>query len=292
MSSYNFDTPMMKQYMKIKKEYPECLLFFRLGDFYEMFLDDAKTGAEVLDITLTSRSRGRDGRIPMAGVPYHAVDSYLSKLVRNGYKVAICEQVSEPDGKSLVDREVVRIVTPGTVLEESNLERKENNYIVSLSFAGGILAVAAADLSTGDFQTTQLKVESLDSVLINELARFNPVECILSDACYNDAGLLKILNSHGDLNIYPFSDWEIFADAGAAHLKRHFGVKTLAGFSLDGKVRSQEVASALLGYLKRTQKDKVGHIKKISYYHLGDHVVLDRPTITNLELLRTIRDGE
>lgn len=292
MSAYNFDTPMMKQYLKIKKQHPDCLLFFRLGDFYEMFLDDAKTGAEALDITLTSRSRGRDGRIPMAGVPYHAVDSYLSKLVKAGHKVAICEQVSEPDGKSLVEREVVRIVTPGTVLEESNLERKENNYIVSLSYSGGILAIAAADLSTGDFQTTQLKSDSLSNVLGNELARFNPVECVLSNECYNDSGLLKILNSHRNLNIYPFSDWELFADAGGTHLKRHFGVKTLAGFSLDGKTRAQAVTSALLGYLKRTQQDRIGHINKISYYHPGGHVVLDRSTITNLELFRTIREGE
>ncbi|MBT6401194.1 DNA mismatch repair protein MutS [candidate division WWE3 bacterium] len=292
MTSNSFDTPMMKQYLEIKKQHPDCILFFRLGDFYEMFLDDAKLGADVLDITLTSRSRGRDGRIPMAGVPYHAVESYLAKMVRNGHKVAICEQVSEPNGKDLVKREVVRIVTPGTVLAETSLEKKENNYILSVNYIKDRLAVAAADISTGDFRTTQFKTKNIEAVLLNELARFRPVECILSDELYNDKDLLKILNSTQDINIYPFSDWEIFYDAGGTHLKRHFDVKTLAGFSLDGKPHAQAVSSALLGYLKRTQKDRVGHLKNISYYSPEGHVVLDRSTITNLELFRTIREGK
>src|SRR3990172_1635480 len=124
-----FTTPMMKQYIKIKKEYSDCLLFFRLGDFYELFMEDAEIGTQVLDITLTARPNGKSGKIPMAGVPYHAVDSYLAKLVKAGYKVAICEQVSEPNKYGIVEREVVRIVTPGTILDEKALNRKENNYI-------------------------------------------------------------------------------------------------------------------------------------------------------------------
>src|SRR6266498_3985205 len=133
-----FTTPMMKQYQDIKSQYPDCLLLFRLGDFYELFLEDAHIGAQVLDITLTARPEGKDGRVPMAGVPYHALDSYLSKLVKAGYKVAICEQVSEPNKYGSVDREVVRIVTPGTVLDEKSLERKENNYIMSLALDGSV----------------------------------------------------------------------------------------------------------------------------------------------------------
>ncbi len=129
----DFNTPMMRQYMEIKERYKDCLLFFRMGDFYELFLEDAHIGAEVLDIALTSRAKGRDGRVPMAGVPFHAVDSYLSKLVKAGYKVAICEQLSEPNSGGIVDRDVIRIVTPGTVLDEKALSQKEHNYIISLS---------------------------------------------------------------------------------------------------------------------------------------------------------------
>ena len=156
-----FSTPMMRQYLAIKKQYPDCLLFFRLGDFYELFMDDAKVGSKTLGITLTSRDKVKDGRIPMAGVPYHAGDSYLAKLVKAGYKVAICEQTSVPNGTGIVDREVVRIVTPGTVLDEKNLEQKENNYLVSISYFGNDLGIAFADISTGDLQATQIWTENM-----------------------------------------------------------------------------------------------------------------------------------
>src|SRR5258708_15464489 len=138
----DFSTPMMQQYLQIKKNHQDCLLWFRLGDFYEMFLDDAHIGSEVLGLTLTSRSRGKDGRIPMAGIPYHAADTYWAKLIRAGYKVAICEQITEPDGRNLVEREVIRMVTPGTLLDEKNLERKENNYVMSLVVEDHIVGVA------------------------------------------------------------------------------------------------------------------------------------------------------
>src|SRR3990167_3496714 len=140
-----FTTPMMKQYVDIKKQYKDCLLFFRMGDFYELFLEDAFIGAKVLNITLTSRPKGKDGRIPMAGVPYHAIDAYLTKLVKAGYKVAICEQVSLPNKYGIVDREVVRIVTPGTVLDEAALEKKENNFIISLLFDQNFISITSAD---------------------------------------------------------------------------------------------------------------------------------------------------
>ena len=154
-----FSTPMMRQYQAIKKEHADCLLFFRLGDFYELFLDDAKTGAKILDITLTRRPRGKDGDIPMAGVPYHSADSYIAKLVKAGQKVAICEQVSEPDSKGIVEREVMRIITPGTILDEKSLEEKEYNYTMSLSLKDNRLGLAIADISTGDFQVTELLLE-------------------------------------------------------------------------------------------------------------------------------------
>ena len=140
---------MMKQYLDIKKKYQDCLLLYRMGDFYELFLEDAHIGAKVLGITLTSRSKGRDGRIPMAGVPYHAVDTYLAKLINAGYKVAICEQLSEPNTKGLVERDVIRVVTPGTVLDEKALEKKENNYLLSIALSKTHVAIALCDISTG-----------------------------------------------------------------------------------------------------------------------------------------------
>src|SRR5438270_7194009 len=150
-----FSTPMMKQYLAIKKQYQDCLLFYRMGDFYELFLEDAHIGAKVLNITLTGKPNGKSGRIPMAGVPYHAVDAYLTKLVKAGYKVAICEQVSLPTKYGLVDREVVRVVTPGTMLDEKALDHKKNNYIVSITIEDTNLGIAIADVSTGYFATAE-----------------------------------------------------------------------------------------------------------------------------------------
>ena len=282
---------MMKQYMDIKAQYPDCLLFFRLGDFYELFMDDAKIGAEVLDITLTARDRGRDGKIPMAGVPFHAVDSYLSKLVKAGYKVAICEQVTEPDGSGLVEREVVRIVTPGTVLDEGSLEKKENNYLITLTFDDYNFALAAADVSTGFFQAFQVERGDLEQHLVNELTRLNPSECILSLHLYNQPKILKILKTVKNLNIFLFQEWVEHAQNAEENLKKHFGVVTLEGFGIGDKPLAQKAAAALLGYLKHTQKDKVDHIKDLSNFSSNDYLELDRSTIVNLELFSTIREG-
>lgn len=285
-----FTTPMMKQYAKLKQEHGDCLLLFRLGDFYELFLDDAKIAAEVLDIALTSRDRGSDGRIPMAGVPYHALDSYLYKLVKAGYRVAIGEQVSEPDGKGIVDREVVRIVTPGTILDEKALERKENNYVVALHMTPKFLGIAVADISTADFQVSQFKLGNLEKILGNALSRYNPVECILSDSLYNTPRVLKILRTLGNLNIFPFDEWNFHADSAKKTLKDHFGVSNLSGFGLEDKPHAQKAAAGLLGYLDQTQKGKIKHINKVKTFTEADYLVLDRSTIFNLELLSTIRE--
>ena len=284
----------MKQYLEIKEQYKDCLLFFRLGDFYELFLDDAKTGAAVLDITLTSRDRGRDGRIPMAGVPYHAIDSYLAKLVKAGYKVAICEQVSEP-GKELVEREVVRVVTPGTILDEKALDRKENNYLVALEKKGNLLGIAFADISTGSFSTKQIEIpgpELLEQTLVNELSQIRPSECILSDHLYNEPQLLKALRKYKNLNIFRFDDWGTYSDNADKHLKAHFKVRALDGLGLGNKPYAVKAASVLLGYLKHTQKDRVGHIREVGLSKTEKDMELDRSTIVNLELFQTLRDGE
>lgn len=288
-----FSTPMMRQYDEIKKQYNDCLLFFRLGDFYELFLEDAHIGADVLDIVLTKRPRGKDGHIPMAGVPYHAADGYITKLVKAGHKVAICEQVSEPDSKGIVERDVVRIVTPGTILDEKSLERSEHNYTMSLSPAPGKIGIAVADISTGDFQTTEISyTDSFEQTLTGELSRFPISECVLSVATYADAKLLKLLTAERNVNTYSFAEWDDFAGSAAKILKNHFNVSTLEGFGLEEASEATKAAAALLGYLEHTQKDKVGHLKTLHTYLPKEYVRLDRNTITNLELFTTIREHE
>ncbi len=285
-------TPMMHQYFDIKKQYPDCLLFYRMGDFYELFLDDAHVGARVLNITLTGKSNGKNGRIPMAGVPYHAVDAYITKLVRAGYKVAICEQLSPPNKKGLVKRDVVRIVTPGTVLDEKSLEKKDNNYIISLIISSHSIGLAVADISTGYFSTTEIETTNTEQTIKDELARIHPAECILSEELYNDPELLHILKTERNINIFPFSAWDTYAMDAENVLKKHFGVATLAGFGIEKNEFGLQTAAALLGYLQQTQKGPVNHIKKIIPTHSNQYLLLDRSTMINLELFSTIREHD
>lgn len=288
-----FATPMMRQYHKIKDKYKDCLLFYRMGDFYELFMEDAHIGSQVLNITLTGKAGGKDGRIPMAGVPYHAVDNYIAKLVRAGYKVAICEQLSPPNKKGIVERDVVRVVTPGTLLDENILERKENNYIISLLTKENTLAFSVADLSTGYFATQEIDAgEEIEKILLDEIARFNPTECILPNHLYNDPALLKVLNSQKGLNIFPYEAFDTFESDGNLFLKKHFGLATLAGFGITDKTLAVQTAAALLSYLKETQKDDLSHIKKLSLLSTDEGLVLDRSTMINLELFSTIREHD
>ncbi|MBX4197969.1 DNA mismatch repair protein MutS [Candidatus Parcubacteria bacterium] len=288
-----FSTPMMRQYAAIKQEYADCLLFFRLGDFYELFLEDALIGAKVLDIVLTRRPRGKDGDVPMAGVPFHAADAYIAKLVKAGHKVAICEQTSEPNGRSLVEREVVRIVTPGTILDEKSLSSKEHNYTMSLAIAENIIGIAVADISTGDFETQEYEyTDNLAHIIANEYARFRPAECIVNFAVYNNPTLLKLLKLERNINIYCFETWDESAEQAERLLKRHFEVKSLRGFGLHDKEHALRASGALLAYLANTQKNNIGHIKKITSVASDNHVGLDASTIANLELFETIREGE
>ncbi len=287
-----FSTPMMQQYMEIKKQYKDCLLLFRLGDFYELFLDDAKVGAKTLSITLTKRPRGKDGDIPMAGVPFHSADSYIAKLVEVGYKVAICEQVSEPDNKGIVEREVVRIVTPGTILDEKSLIQKKHNYVMSLTFVHESMGLAVADLSTGDFQTTEflLKNKKLEEILDTELIRFEPSECILHPQNYHNHNLIKALKTQKKLNIYCLHEWDDYVVDAEKKLKKHFNIKSLRTFNIHKKQKAIKASAVLLQYLQHTQLGKVQHIQSIKTYSPDNCVVLDRTTITNLELFKTLQD--
>jgi len=286
---HEFSTPMMRQYHEIKKQYPGCLLFYRMGDFYELFLEDAHIGAQILNITLTGKAGGKDGRIPMAGIPYHAVDSYLAKLVKAGYKVAICEQLSPPNKKGLVERGVIRVVTPGTMLDENALEKKENNYLVSVLVKGEVAALAVADLSTGYFAVSE-KSGEYEPWLLDELARLSASECILSDELYNDPEFLKLLKNQEGMNIYCLPQWDDYAKNAEKLLKHHFGVKTLASFGIENKSLSLQTAATLIGYLQETQQTTVQHIKKIVAYESDKTMVLDKSTMLNLELFTTIRE--
>lgn len=315
-SERDFNTPMMQQYMSIKKQYPDCLLFFRLGDFYELFLEDAVVGAKALDIVLTRRPRGKDGDIPMAGVPFHAADAYIAKLVKLGFKIAICEQVSEP-GKGIVEREVMRIVTPGTILDEKNLNAKEHNYTMSISFSSisplvsdhkennkkskkdkgekRKIGIAFADVSTGDFQATEYSYTDeaeLPQILLNEYARFNPAECIVSKEVYDNPILLRAISNERSISVSCFVEWDHFAKKAEELLKKQFKVKTLRSFGLSLESEALKSAGTLFGYLSLTQKDKVAHITKIRTYAPDQFVLLDASTISNLELFRTLRDGD
>lgn len=303
-TEYDFSTPMMKQYLEVKKQYDDCILFFRMGDFYEMFLEDAKIGAKVLDITLTSRTKSKDGkRIPMAGIPYHAVDSYLNKMVKAGYKVAICEQLTPPNKMGIVKRDVIRIVTPGTVLDENALDSKRNNYIVTVSFKEtknsktgattlSAIGLALSDISTGLFQTAEFVGEQAEQTLLDELCRLNPAECVLSEEDYNNPERLRLLKTVGEMNLFPYVDWSRFANRAEGFLKDHFKIASLGVFDMEKMHDAQQASAALLGYLLETQKGQVGHIQKIALYTSDDTMQLDRSTIANLELFNTIREGE
>lgn len=288
----SFTTPMMKQYEVIKKQYQDCLLLYRMGDFYELFLEDAHIGAAVLDITLTSRAKGKDGRIPMAGVPYHAVDSYLAKLVKAGYKVAICEQMTAPNKKGIIERQVVRVVTPGTILDEKALEKKENNFIISLVIKTHVLAIAISDISTGLFQVNEVQYTNLEQTLRDELGRIHPTECILSDETYNTPELLKLLRLEHELNITCFKNWDIYASKASTHLKHHFHLQTTESFGFSDTSVAMVAAAVLLGFLQETQKGKIEHIKTITRVHENEHLLMDKSTILNLELFTTIREHD
>lgn len=287
-----FTTPMMKQYEVIKKDYKDCLLFYRMGDFYELFLEDAHIGSKVLDITLTSRAKGKDGRIPMAGVPFHAVDPYLNKLVKAGYKVAICEQISEPNKKGIIEREVVRVVTPGTILDEKALNRNENNFITSLVIEKDSIAIAACDISTGYFVVLERDGKYLEQTIKDEFSTLQPAECILQEKDYLNTTLLKILKHERSLNITHFKEWDIYTDQAEKMLVNHFHVSSLLSFGIQKHAKTIIAAAALLGYLMETQKDQVHHITSIQTVEKDDHLILDKSTVQNLELFSTLREQD
>jgi DNA mismatch repair protein MutS len=272
-------TPLRKQYLRVKQKYPGAIVFFRLGDFYETFDEDAKVASRELDVVLTSREMGKGQRVPMAGIPHHALDNYLAKLINRGHKVAICEQLTPP-GKGLVERDVIRVVTPGTVVEPSLLASKSNNYLASLVIAGEEAGIAYVDITTSEFATTQLPVERV----MPELARLQPSEVLIPEDADDYAHLPFTITRLDD---YWF-DLEIAGEA----LLQHFAVTSLEGYGCARLPLGIRAAGALIHYVKETQKETLPQLSKLSTYSTASFMTLDGQTIRNLELFQGGRWGE
>ena len=283
-------SPMMAQYMETKKQYQDCILFYRLGDFYEMFFDDALTASRELEITLTGKECGLEERAPMCGVPYHAVDSYLSRLVQKGYKVAIAEQMEDPkQAKGLVKREVIRVVTPGTITSSQALDETKNNYLMAIVYLGDKMGVSVADITTGDFLVTEVGSERS---LFDEINKFSPAEII-----YNDAFAMSGISLDEMKDRYHFAvfavDSHYFQDESCRKvLKEHFKVNGLEGLGLGDYDSGVIAAGAVLQYLYETQKTTMDHLTSIVPYSTGNYMVLDSSTRRNLELLETMREKQ
>jgi DNA mismatch repair protein MutS len=277
-------TPVRKQYLEIKQDYPEAILFFRLGDFYETFDEDAELVSRELDIVLTSRNIAKGQRIPMAGIPHHAADNYLSRLIERGYHVAICEQIGEEPVKGLFPREVVRVITPGTLIENELLPGDENNYLMGFVLDGGSIGVAYADVSTGEFAATQVDGADPFSVLLQEIERIQPAEILIPESFEAD--------SFWEGNNTRVPDWRFELYRAIEVLQDRFRVATLDGFGIAGQDGATRAAGMIIDYLLHTQSTALNLLTGITYYSHSDYMHLDGSTRRNLEIMRTIRRGE
>ena len=283
-------TPMMQQYLKTKEQYPDCILFYRLGDFYEMFFEDAKTASRELEITLTGKNCGLEERAPMCGVPYHAVDGYLNKLVSKGYKVAICEQVEDPKQvKGIVKREVTRIVTPGTNLSAVQEDDKRNNYLMCIAYFAGRIGISVADVSTGDYFLTEV---DQNRKLLDELIKYSPREIICNDAFFVSGVDIDDLRGRLGISIYALEPYFFDEENCRKCLTGHFQTKTLSGLGIEDFPSGIIGAGALLQYLYETQKISLSHFTHLYPYLTSSYMLLDSSTRRNLELCETLREKQ
>ncbi|MDO4523209.1 MAG: DNA mismatch repair protein MutS [Eubacteriales bacterium] len=281
---------MMAQYLETKKDYPDCILFYRLGDFYEMFFDDALTASRELEITLTGKNCGMEDRAPMCGVPFHSVDGYLNRLVGKGYKVAICEQMEDPKlAKGIVKREVVRIITPGTNLDTMALDETKNNYLMCIVYLGDKYGVSIADISTGAYFVTE--VDS-DRKLLDEVARYAPSEIICNQAFYVSGIDIDDFKNRLGIMIYSLDSWYFDDDLCKRSLMEHFKVTSLAGLGLEDFNCGVIASGALMQYLVETQKTSISNLTKLTPYLTGKFMLLDSSTRRNLELCETLREKQ
>ena len=306
-------TPLMRQYAAIKKEHPNALVFFRLGDFYELFFDDAVVAAKELQITLTSRNKEKGIAIPMCGVPYHSAEGYIAKLIRRGFKVAICEQMEDPRlAKKIVRREVTRVVTPGTAAD-STLGSEENNFLAAVASLGDRVGFAALDLSTGEFRATEFGGETAGHRIQEELEQLRPKELLYASSAplfdvANDPKRTSSLDSQsssqGGMDSRarlaprdsgyaetPLEDWIFARDHAVPLLENHFGVLSLEGFGLAGKPAAASAAGAILYYIRSTQRGTLDHVDRIGFYERQRCLVLDAVTVRNLELIEPLFAG-
>ncbi len=283
-------TPMMQHYLQTKEQYPGCILFYRLGDFYEMFFEDAITVSRELEITLTGKSCGLTERAPMCGVPYHAVDTYLNKLIERGYKVAICEQVEDPKlAKGMVKREVTRIVTPGTNLNIQSLEESRNNFLMSIAYFPGRIGVSVADISTGDYYLTELED---NNKLLDEISKYAPSEIICNDAFLVSGLSVEELRNRLRIAVNALEAHYFDEDGAKKLLRKHFKVAALTGLGIEDFPVGILAAGALLRYLYETQKSSMSNITHIYPYLTSKFMLLDSATRRNLELAETLREKQ
>ena len=282
-------TPMMQQYRRIKRETPPSILMFRLGDFYEMFFDDALTASRILGITLTAREGGKGNKVPMCGVPYHAAQEYIARLIRAGHKVAVCDQVEDPSlAKGLVKREVTRIVTPGTALDEGLLREGSNNYLAAIHRAGGLFGLCCLDLSTGEFLVTELDREA---DLLNEIGRLSPSEFLLPKELAEDRDFMRRLRGVSGGLVNPCDDWLFEHESAVRRLRELLRTQSLDGFGCAGLVPAISAAGAVVQYLKDTGHASLAHVTRLAPYSTDRRMVLDLATQRNLELVRNLRNG-
>ena len=281
-------TPMMQQYMEIKENYRDCILFFRLGDFYEMFFEDAITASKEMEITLTGKNCGQEERAPMCGVPYHAADTYIAKLIDKGYKVAICEQVEDPStAKGIVKREVIKIVTPGTIVSQTMLNEKENNYLVSVFLEENGAGIAYCDISTGEISTSEMTGNRHVERLLNELVKIRAREVIINEAASLD-GLTEDMKEASGAYFSILNSQYYQPETTEEQILRQFSVSSLKGIGIEEKPLAVRALGALLSYLFETQKQNLTHLAHLSVYDTEGHMALDKSTIKNLELTETL----
>ncbi|OPZ87424.1 MAG: DNA mismatch repair protein MutS [Firmicutes bacterium ADurb.Bin419] len=281
-------TPMMQQYMDIKGQYKDCILFFRLGDFYEMFFSDAETASKELEITLTGKDCGLDERAPMCGVPFHSADSYICRLINKGYKVAICEQVEDPAmAKGIVKRDVVRVVTPGTITDSAMLDDKKNNYLMSLYKDKTSFGIAFVDITTGDFTSTSIVLGNTESKLIDEIARFSPSEMVVNSGFFVEENLVRTIKKRFNLYISTIEDKYFELAYSKDKFKSYFGDCEFCDNEFEFYINA---SGALLEYLEQTQKVNLDHIQSFNKYRIEEYMVLDVATRRNLELTETMRE--
>jgi DNA mismatch repair protein MutS len=281
-------TPVRRQYLQIKKQYPGAIVLFRLGDFYETFDEDAKIVSKVCDIVLTSRPVGKNQRVPLAGVPYHAVEGYIAKLIKAGHKVAIVEQMGEQTARGLMPREVTRVITPGTVVEPTLLEEKRNNYLAALIIEDNKAGIAYADITTGEFATTQLSSDNIEQAAMEELERLQPAECLIQDTATPPIGQ----STHSlTYHFTKYDGWRFELGNARQALLDHFGVASLAGYGCEALPLAVRAAGAIVQYLRETQKAALAQLNDLRTYSTSEFMTLDASTRRNLELTQTIRTG-